>query len=273
MPDAFPDGSTIRTVNDEPAVGFGAGRALLLQLAHPYVAAGVDEHSDFQHQPFKRLQGTLEAVYAMVYGSAELADGVGRRIQWIHGFITSPAYRANDPANLLWVHATLVDSALGCYERLVRPLDPDEREGYYQQMTEVAERFGCPRTEQPADFAAFRDYWDEQVHAMRVTDVGRRLAHDVLEPELPLHIDRPLAPLLAAQRLAAIGTLPAPIREQFGFEWDEHDQRRLDRLFGVARGCNRVVPRPVRIAPGHLNGRLLLARARRHVAEFDAKAA
>jgi uncharacterized protein (DUF2236 family) len=66
MADAFPRDSIIRRINDEPAIMLGAGRALLLQLAHPHVAAGVDEHSKFQRNPFKRLQGTLEAVYTMV---------------------------------------------------------------------------------------------------------------------------------------------------------------------------------------------------------------
>lgn len=250
---------------------FGAGRALLLQLAHPHVAAGVDEHSDFQHNPFKRLQGTLEAVYAMVYGSAELADGVGRRVQWIHTFVKSSAYEASDPANLLWVHATLLDSALGCYERLVRPLTDDEVETYYQEMTVVAERFGCPREHQPADYGAFRDYWDEQVRTLEVTDVGRRLARDVIDPALPLKLHVPLKPLLAIQRTVAVGTLPEPIRDGFRFSWDERDQSRLDRIHGLARAYNRVVPRRARVAPVHLNGRLLLAQARRHVAQFDAR--
>jgi len=65
--DHFPKGSVIRRVNIEPAIMFGAGRALLLQLAHPAVAQGVDEHSDFKGNPFKRLQGTLEATYAVVF--------------------------------------------------------------------------------------------------------------------------------------------------------------------------------------------------------------
>jgi uncharacterized protein (DUF2236 family) len=269
--EAFPRGSLIRWVNDEPAIAFGAGRALLLQLAHPHVAAGVDEHSDFQHNPFKRLQGTLEAMYAMVYGSAELADGVGRRVRWIHTFVKSPAYEASDPANLLWVHATLLDSALGCYERLVRPLSAAEVETYYEQMTQVAARFGCPRAAQPADYQAFRAYWEEQVQTIEVTDVGRRLARDVIEPTLPLKLHVPLKPLLEIQRTVAVGTLPDPIREGFGFRWDERRQGRLDRLHRLARAYNRRVPRRVRVAPTHLQGRLLLGQARRHVAQFEAR--
>lgn len=269
MPDAFPPGSMIRRLGDEPAIMFGAGRALLLQLAHPHVAAGVDEHSDFQSNPFKRLQGTLEAVYTMVYGTEELAEAVGRRVRWIHGFVRSDTYEANDPANLMWVHATLLDTALGCYERLVRPLSAAEREAYYQDMTVVAERFGCPRHEQPEDHAAFRAYWDEQVATITVTDAGRRLAADVIEPRLPLHLHVPLAPALWVQRLVAVGTLPVPIREQYGYGWDEHQQRRLDRVDAVARTANRLLPKAVRVAPTHLNGRLLLAQARKHVARFE----
>jgi uncharacterized protein (DUF2236 family) len=271
MPDAFPTDSVIRRVNAEPAILFGAGRALLLQLAHPEVAAGVDEHSDFQHHPFRRLQGTLEAVYTMVHGSAELADGVGRRVRWIHDFVTGPAYRANDPANLLWVHATLLDSALSCYQRLVRPLSAIEVEAYYQEMTIVAERFGCPRDEQPADHRAFRAYWDEQVRTIEVSDAGRRLAGDIVRPSLPLELHVPLAPALAIQRLVAVGTTPAPLREQFGFAWDDRHQRRLDRVHAVARRSSRIVPRRARVAPVHLHGRLLLRQARAHVAAFDAR--
>ena len=273
MGDHFPEGAVIRRVNEEPAIMFGSGRALLLQLAHPHVAAGVHEHSDFQHNPFKRLQGTLEAVYTMVYGSKELADGVGRRVQWIHTFVTSPDYQANDPANLLWVHATLLDSALACYERLVGPLGPAERETYYQEMTVIAEAFGCPRREQPADYREYRAYFDEQITTLEVTDVGRRLAADIVRPTLPLKLHVPLAPPLAAFRLVSIGTLPEPVRTQFGFPWDDRQQRRLDRIEAVARKLFQVTPRPLRVGPVHVQGRLLLRQARKHVEEFDARTA
>lgn len=250
---------------------FGAGRALLLQLAHPAVAAGVDEHSDFQHNPFKRLQGTLEAVYTMVYGPEPLADGVGRRVRWIHTFVTGAGYDANDPANLLWVHATLLDSALSCYERLVHPLSARDRETYYQEMTQVAERFGCPRDAQPPDYEAFRSYWEERIAAIEISDTGRQLARDIVWPKLPFKLHVPLTPALALQRVVAVGSLPPRVREQFEFRWDDTMQRRLDRIDSFVRATNRVVPRSVRVAPAHLHGRLLLRQARKHVAEFEAK--
>ena len=271
MTDTFPRGSVIRRVNAEPAIMFGSGRALLLQIAHPHVAAGVHDHSDFQSNPFKRLQGTLESVYSMVYGDEALAAGVARRVHWIHQFVTGPGYQANDPSALLWVHATLLDSALSCYERLVEPLSVTDVKAYYQEMTRIAEAFGCPREAQPATYDDFRSYWDEQVRTIEVTDTGRMLARDILRPRLPLRLDVPLAPGLALFRLVSVGTLPAPIREGFGLSWTDERQRRLDRVHAVARRTFELVPRGARVGPVHLNGRLLLWQAGRHVAQFDAK--
>ncbi|MBV9920564.1 MAG: DUF2236 domain-containing protein, partial [Pseudonocardia sp.] len=176
-----------------------------------------------------------------------------------------------DPANLLWVHATLLDTALGCYERLVAPLSPADRETYYEEMTVVAAGFGCPRQAQPATFADFRAYWDEQVRTIEVTDVGRQLARDVVSPKLPLGLHVPLGPALALQRLLAVGTLPPRLREQFAFPWDDRRQRRLDRFDATARRTVRVVPRPVRIAPINVYGQLLLHQAAKHVRQFDEK--
>src|SRR3989442_2903588 len=58
----FRDDGWLRRVSREPAVLFGGGCALLLEVAHPLVAAGVAEHSDFPRDPFGRLQRTLTAI-------------------------------------------------------------------------------------------------------------------------------------------------------------------------------------------------------------------
>jgi len=271
MTDVFPNDAVLRRVAAEPAVLLGAGRALLLQLAHPSVAQGVADHSDFQHNPFKRLQGTLEATNAMVFGSRDLADGVGRRIRWIHDHVTGPTYQANDPALLLWVHATLIDTALLCYERLLGPLSVGDRDRLYEEGRVVAEAFGCPRDRQPPTFAAFRDYFDAQVATIEVTDVARGLARDIIRPVLPFKLHTPLAPPLAVHRRTAVGLLPARLRDEFHLQWSAEDQRTLDRLLGRVRRVYAVTPRSVRVAPTRASNLWLLSRARKHVAEFDAR--
>ena len=266
----FPPDSVIRRVNAEPAILFGAGRALLLQLAHPAVAQGVHDHSEFKRNPFARLQGTLEAVNAMVFGSEELAEGVGRRVRWIHDFVSGTGYRANDPQNLLWVHATLLDTALRCYEELVEPLSPEDAETYYSEMMRVALAFGLALEDQPPTLADFRAYFDATVASIEVSDVGRDLASFIADPTLPLNLHVPLRPVLRTQRLFSVGTLPASLRDQLGFDWTERDERRLARVRRRIRTVFRATPRPLRIAPTRLNGIQLLWMADRHVKQFDA---
>lgn len=269
----FPKDSVIRRVNLEPAIMFGAGRALLLQLAHPAVAQGVEDHSEFKRNPFSRLVGTLEATYAVVYGSTALAEGVGRRLRFVHDFIVGADYRANDTDNLLWVHATLADTALRCYEDLVGPLPAAEAETYYREMMRVAEVFGVPLDEQPADLAAFRAYVDATVAGLRITDVGKDLISFILDPELPLGLHRPLGPVLRVQRAVTLGSLPAPIRDQLDVPWTAAEQADHDRIVRRVRSVFRVVPRPLRTAGPRLSGLALLQLARRDVARFDAKVA
>jgi uncharacterized protein (DUF2236 family) len=271
MADHFPRGSVIRRVNLEPAIMFGAGRALMLQIAHEAVAQGVEDHSDFKGNPFKRLLGTLEATYAVVYGSEELARGVGRRIQWIHTFVSGPTYEANDPANLLWVHATLADTALRCHLELVGPLSEEDQEAYYQEMKLVALAFGCPLDAQPATLADFRAYFEETVAALDVTPIGKDLAAFILDPTLPLGLHVPFKPLLALQRFYTLGFLPAHVREQLGQPWSDAQQRRYERVQWLARGWFYMVPRPLRTAGPRLNGQFLLWLAKRHVRQFDRK--
>lgn len=262
MPDFFAPDALIRRIAAEPAPLVGAGRALLLQIAHPAVAQGVADHSDFQHNPFKRLRATLEAVYAIVYGSEELAEAVGAHVRHVHDFVSGPTYRANDPDNLLWVHATLVDTLLTCYQRIVRPLTPVERAELYDAMARVAVVFGCPRHHQPADVDAFDAYFREHVETMDVTDVTRRLANDIIRPTLPLNLHVPLAPALSLHRRAAVGLLPARLRDEIGFTWTADDDRSLDRWLRIATTVSRA-PRPLRTAPVGLGRRYLVGRAGR----------
>ncbi len=272
MTDLFPPDAVIRRVNLEPAVALGAGRALVLQLANPAVAQGVADHSEFQRNPFARLQGTLEAMYAIVFGPADLARGVARRVRWIHELVVGPGYRANDPEHLLWVHATLADTALRCYQRMVRPLPPELAETYYQEMKVVAELFGVPVADQPATLADFERYVADTVASLEVTDAGRELAGFVVDPTLPLRLHVPLAPPLRLHRLVTVGATPAAVRDQLGWSWDERRQARLDRLEAHMRRLARATPRSARTAPARANGRLLLWQARRHVERFEARA-
>ena len=245
MSGLFPDDAIIRRVGGESILLLGGGRALLMQLAHPKVAAGVANPSGFESDPFGRLRRTLEAVNTIVHGTAEEANKVARILWAVHERVTGPDYRANDPELLLWVNATLIDTALRVHARFLGPLPPDEAERYYQESTVVGELLGVHPDVQPPDLAAFRAYMRGMVGSLEVGDTARQLADAVLHPKLPW----PATPPLALARELTAGLLPRPLRQQYGLGWDRNRKAAL-LLAGLAsRQTLGRVPRAVRQAP------------------------
>src|SRR5690606_37387191 len=155
-------------------------------------------------------------------------------------------------------HATLTDTALRCHEELVRPLTDEERETYYQEMTVVAERFGCPREAQPATYADFERYMDERLAAMEITPIGKELIAFILEPKLPLRLHVPLKPLLASRRCYTLGCLPAPTRAQLPVTWGAKEQARYEQVQRTVRRIFSLTPTPLRPLGPRLNGLYLL---------------
>jgi uncharacterized protein (DUF2236 family) len=255
----FPPESVIRRVGNSPLTPFlGGGPAVLLQVAHPLVAAGVVHHSDYRRDLWQRLVRTLRALYLIAFGTTAEAHRAGAAVQAVHArvhgrtetrlgrFPTGTRYSASDPELMLWVHATLVEASLAVYERFVKALTPDDRERYYREMTVVARLFGTPASVIPASLAEFRAYLDAQLASgtITVTPPARAVAAVILEAPLPM----PLRLVVPAHRLATAGLLPHRIREEYGLRWSAaHDVA----LTFAARSL-RVTAAPVLAATSRL---------------------
>lgn len=226
----FAPDSLIRRMGSTPLTPFlGGGPAVLLQVAHPLVAAGVAEHSAYGHGIWPRLVGTLRALYAIAFGTKAEADRAGETVQRVHArihgvtatqlgrFPAGTPYSADDPGLLLWVHATLVHSSLEVYHRLVEPLSHAEQERYYGEMTLMARIFGVPAEVVPKTLAEFREYFAAQVagDTLAVTRPAREVASAVLGAAVPL----PLRLFAPAHRLATACFLPPRLREEYGLRW------------------------------------------------------
>jgi uncharacterized protein (DUF2236 family) len=219
-------GSESWALNREAMLLLGAGpRALLLQLAHPGVAAGVADHSDFRADPWRRLQGTLRSYLTIVYGTGTQARAEIRRLNGLHRTITGSGYRARDPRLALWVHATLVDSTIAVADRWLEPLSRERRERYHEETIPIGRAFGIPAGILPATLEAFDDYLAEAIGPagpVHPNDQARELAHAVLNPPLG-----PVIPPLAAVPPSfyawtlwpALDLLPPSIRTEYGFTW------------------------------------------------------
>ena len=80
----FGPDSVIWRVDREATVFLGAGRALLLQLAHPWVAAAIAQHSRSLTDPVGRFHRTFSTVFTMVFGTTGQALAAARRLHRRH---------------------------------------------------------------------------------------------------------------------------------------------------------------------------------------------
>ena len=247
-------GSVTWKINREIVVVAGWGRAVLLQLAHPAVAAGVHHHSSFRGSllsSVRRLRSTVEAMLSLTFGDTEQMIGAAARINSIHdrvrGAAPEAAYSAHDPALQRWVHATLLESTPLTYELLVGPLTPGERNQYCSESAIMEPLLGMPAGWLPRDSAELDTYMREMLAGgtIVVTDTSRALARAVLYPPRWYMA----WPALRAMQLLTIGSLPPSIRQAYGFEWRARDVRAFARWTTLLRTAVRLLPPPAREWP------------------------
>ena len=246
-------GSISWRVNREAVLLLGGGRALLMQVAHPKVAAGVAEHSDFQRDPLARLNRTMELSLALTFGTPAEVRAAARQINRTHERVTGVGYQALDPELLLWVHATLIDSALLTYRTFVGPLTVAEAEAYYQEAKPIGTLLGIPVSRYPVSLKDFEAYLGTMLAGpVQPDQTGRRLASLVLRPPIRRV---PGAAFLPVQAITA-GLLPEGLRRAYGLRWGRPSRAvywaaraALPRLVAAVPRGLRVVP-PARAAEG-----------------------
>jgi uncharacterized protein (DUF2236 family) len=239
-------------IDREVLILAGGTCALLMQLAHPAVAAGVAEHSDFRADPFARLRRTLNSTYAVVFGSTPRAERAIRRMNAIHAVVagtipeTGEPYRAVDPSLLLWVHATLVDTAIRVYDRFVEPLSAEEAEAYHTEARQIAIRLGVPDEVLPGTLAELRVEMSRLIESgeVAVSATALGLAPSVLYPAR-----FPPKPIWDLAHLVSISVLPSPIRRGYGINWSVRRERGVQLLAAASRRLLPLLPDPLRHVP------------------------
>jgi uncharacterized protein (DUF2236 family) len=249
-----PDSEAWR-LNREAMLLLGAGpRALLLQIAHPSVAAGVNDHSDFRADPWRRLNGTLRSYLTIVYGSASAARAEIRRLNTLHRGIVGPGYAARDPALSLWVHATLIESTMTVSDAWLEPLERSQRAAFYAETRPIGRAFGVPEAMLPVDLGAFEAYWAGMLAPtgpVQVSPLARELAGVILRPPLPGVLSRlPLPTALYDWTLwPSIGLLPASVREAYGLPWSVRHRVVSEWLVAGWRAWRPILPTGFRQMP------------------------
>ena len=240
-------------VDREAAVFLGAGRALLLQLAHPWVAAAISEHSKTFADPVGRFHRTFNITFTMVFGTLDQALSASRRLHRRHAVVTGTvpqaagryeagsSYHANEVSALQWVHATLVETALQTHDLVLPALTSSEREQYWAEAKLYAALFGIRPADLPADWTAFTAYTEAmaQSDSLAVSPAARDIAQQIFSGRATgLRVPKWYRALTAH-------LLPARLAREFGFEFGEREARSMKRALKWIR---RVYPRlPMRL--------------------------
>ena len=254
--------SVAHKINRETVVLLGWGRAILLQVAHPLIAAAVAEHSRFDDGVrgyVKRAHRTIGAMLQITFGTDDEARRVIDRINGIHTrvhgtlpeavgpFAAATPYSARDPRLLRWVHATLLESLPLAYELFVGPLSRKDKDAFCAEATGTAALLGIDDEVPLQRFDDVQRYVRQMLASgeLHVGDQARSLAAALLRPPL----GPAAAPLFLPARLTTAGLLPPPIRAAYGFGWDSRREWWFRKTAALIRHTRPFIPSPLRELP------------------------
>jgi uncharacterized protein (DUF2236 family) len=241
--------------------------ALLLQVAHPTVGAGVRDYSDFEHRPWNRLLRTVDYVTLLVYGGTQ-AISAGRRLRELHRRFSGVRedgrrYHALEPEAYAWVHATLIDTYVTGHAHFGTPMTAAETERFYAEYRALGRLIGVRERDLPDTWTGFRRYFermtrDELGHNESVARVLRAIPRVPPPPgpvpELAWRAFR--IPAADALRLGGTGPMGRDLRERLEISWTWRDEARFRALARTSRSLGPLLPSGLRITgPGQLRWR------------------
>ncbi|MEW1689152.1 oxygenase MpaB family protein [Streptomyces sp. NPDC091265] len=240
--------------------------ALTLQVAHPAVGAGVDEHSVFRTDPWGRGERSLSSLQLWVYGGEQAAEE-GRRLRRLHRTIQGTdtrgrRYHALSPANYAWVHATGFPVYRHAARYLIRPLTPAQERALYREWLQVGRVLGIQDRDMPQTIEEFWPYYRKMLaeEIEKTVVVGELVDADAVVPPpdrgpLPLRLllralwPVLLPPLGRLRTFLTVGLMPPDAREAIGLPWTAGQERRLRRFCALLRMVVPALPERMRYLP------------------------
>jgi len=249
----FPEDSAIWKISRERVILLAGPAAAILQIAHPEVALGVQNHSSFREDSLARLHRTLEAVYTATFAPREEAEAMYALVHEKHAAVqgTSPRpYSAFSLDAQMWVLATLIMLAVESYERFIAPLTSGDKQAYYADMRTFGEGFGLPKSHGPQTWDSFVTYYEAEVSSPQMASlpICRELASAIARPERPIF----LRLLWPASVLFTREFLPSPLAEKLGFPSTAGQRLMSAALQASLPSVLRHLPKPWRFERQYL---------------------
>jgi uncharacterized protein (DUF2236 family) len=229
---------------------------VIMQLARPEVGYGVIESrvasGQFRRHPFKRSRTTISYLAVALLGDSTDKRAYRKAVNRSHARVRSTpsspvAYNAFDRELQLWVAACLYRGFEDTHQVLVGPIDPAERERFYQSGAALGTTLQVRAEDWPPDREAFEKYWRAELDKLAIDEPVREYLMSLTEMRF---LPWPAGLLFGGfSRFVTTGFLPPEFRDLMGLDWSEEEQRRFDRFLVALRELTRLAPPPVRRFP------------------------
>jgi uncharacterized protein (DUF2236 family) len=246
-----------------------AGYALVLQVAHPTVGAGVAEHSSYKRDPWGRLFRTLDFTNSLIYAEPLVAATFARDLRAAHTRIKGVKadggrYHALEPGAYAWVHATLFGAITSAHARFGIPLQRAQQEQFWIEWRGLGRLLGVRDRDLPVTLDGYEAYFEEMVREVLEDNESVRGVIETLNEFTALPVPRYAQPVWRlgslpaahALRLATVGMLPDVLRERFGLRWTHAQEVELRTLGWASRAATPLMPQTLRVVgPSYLRWR------------------
>lgn len=240
---------------DSLGVLFGAAN-IIMQLSLRPVGYGVVESpvesGALFKNPVKRARTTFTYLTVALLGTTEEKLKYRGEVNKSHAQIRSTEkspvqYNAFDPELQLWVAACLYWGTVYTLNTFHEPLSREKSEALYKALQPLGTTLQVRQDMWPATLDDFEAYWERGLAKAQIDDTLRGYFNAIVNLKF-LH---PALRFLFApmHRLVTAGALPPALRQQMHYEWTADDQRRFDRVIGIFRTVNNLLPRAVRQLP------------------------
>jgi uncharacterized protein (DUF2236 family) len=217
--------------SDAAAVAIGGVAAIVMEILHPSVMAGVHDLSGYREKPLRRASATYGYVIVTTFGNTEAAEGTIERVRRMHERVngTRPdgvPYRALDPDLIGWVHTCIPWAVMRAFERYNRPLSVDERDRYLAEQAVIGRKGGA--ADVPVTAAELDDYVESMRPQLCVNEQTRGFFEFLLNAPFGERVPAPLSrPAHLFQIHAAMSIMPGWARRLTGFGHPALVQRAL----------------------------------------------
>ncbi len=161
-----PDSMSWEINGDLASLVVGGTAAIIMEVLHPSVMAGVFTQSSYRTEPLRRARNTLGYVLRTTFGSTPGATRVIEGVKNVHRRVGGTradgvAYQALDPELIAWVHTCIPWAVMRAYETYNRPLSVEEKDRYLREQAVIGRMGGADWVPETA-----REL-DDYVEAMR----------------------------------------------------------------------------------------------------------